>query len=314
MIMYTEINRQLEEAQQGVYRLRKIDSILEDLKSEQLSLERNIYELKGILDKEGIDVEKLEGNSLARVFYSILGRLEEHVEKERKEALAAKLKYDQAVHDLQDVKHEISKLCSERMNYMDCERKYDSLYAKKKELLMRSDPGKAQSLLNLAEQLNTLKSALKEIREAISAGRNVMSSLENAMSSLDSAENWGIWDMLGGGLISDLAKHSHIDDAKYEAEQSQVLLRRFRTELADIKISEDIRIETGGFAKFADFFFDGLIADWFMQSKIQNSHESVSQVRSQVQSVLSKLGSLENQELSRIKSIETEINDLITKA
>ncbi len=312
--MYTEINRQLEEAQQGVYRLRKIDSILEDLKSEQLSLERNIYELKGILDKEGIDVEKLEGNSLARVFYSILGRLEEHVEKERKEALAAKLKYDQAVHDLQDVKHEISKLCSERMNYMDCERKYDSLYAKKKELLMRSDPGKAQSLLNLAEQLNTLKSALKEIREAISAGRNVMSSLENAMSSLDSAENWGIWDMLGGGLISDLAKHSHIDDAKYEAEQSQVLLRRFRTELADIKISEDIRIETGGFAKFADFFFDGLIADWFMQSKIQNSHESVSQVRSQVQSVLSKLGSLENQELSRIKSIETEINDLITKA
>jgi hypothetical protein len=314
MIMYTEINRQLEEAQQGVYRLRKIDSILEDLKSEQLSLERNIYELKGILDKEGIDVEKLEGNSLARVFYSILGRLEEHVEKERKEALAAKLKYDQAVHDLQDVKHEISKLCSERMNYMDCERKYDSLYAKKKELLMRSDPGKAQSLLNLAEQLNTSKSALKEIREAISAGRNVMSSLENAMSSLDSAENWGIWDMLGGGLISDLAKHSHIDDAKYEAEQSQVLLRRFRTELADIKISEDIRIETGGFAKFADFFFDGLIADWFMQSKIQNSHESVSQVRSQVQSVLSKLGSLENQELSRIKSIETEINDLITKA
>ncbi|MEA4849706.1 MAG: hypothetical protein VB106_20950 [Clostridiaceae bacterium] len=312
--MYTEINRQLEEAQQGVYRLRKIDSILEDLKSEQLSLERNIYELKGILDKEGIDVEKLEGNSLARVFYSILGRLEEHVEKERKEALAAKLKYDQAVHDLQDVKHEISKLCSERMNYMDCERKYDSLYAKKKELLMRSDPGKAQSLLNLAEQLNTSKSALKEIREAISAGRNVMSSLENAMSSLDSAENWGIWDMLGGGLISDLAKHSHIDDAKYEAEQSQVLLRRFRTELADIKISEDIRIETGGFAKFADFFFDGLIADWFMQSKIQNSHESVSQVRSQVQSVLSKLGSLENQELSRIKSIETEINDLITKA
>jgi hypothetical protein len=123
-----------------------------------------------------------------------------------------------------------------------------------------------------------------------------------------------MWDMLGGGLISDLAKHSHIDNAKYEAEQAQKLLRRFRSELADIRISDDIHIETGGFAKFADFFFDGLIADWFMQSKIQNSHESVSQVRSQVRSVLNKLSSLESQESSRIRKAETEIKELITKA
>jgi hypothetical protein len=266
------------------------------------------------LEKEDFDVKKLEGNSLAGIFYSILGRLEEHVEKEQREALAAKLKYDQAVRDLEDVKHEISKLCSERTKYVDCERKYDSLYAQKKGLLMKSDPEKAQCLLDLAEHLSASKNALKEIKEAISAGRSVISTLENAMSSLDSAGGWGVWDMLGGGLISDLAKHSHIDNAKYEAERAQTLLRRFRTELADVKISDDICFETGGFAKFADFFFDGLIADWFMQSKIQNSHESVSRVRSQVQSVLNKLNSLESQESSRIRKAETEIKELITKA
>jgi hypothetical protein len=57
-----------------------------------------------------------------------------------------------------------------------------------------------------------------------------------------------------------------------------------------------------------------LIADWFMQSKIQNSHESVSRVRSQVQSVLNKLNSLESQESSKIRKAETEIKELITKA
>lgn len=312
--MYTEINQQLAEAQQGIYRLRKIDSMLKDLRNGELSLECKLSELKDVLDKENLDVRKLEKKSLANIFYSVLGSLEENVEKEQREALAAKLKYDQATRDLEDVKHESSKLRSERVKYIDCERKYDSLYALKKDMLMKSDPETAQCLLHFTEQLNTSKSTLKEIKEAISAGRNVISSLDNALSSLDSAENWGVWDMLGGGLISDIAKHSHIDDAKYEAERTQTLLRHFKTELTDIRISDDIRIETDGFAKFADFFFDGLISDWFMQSKIQNSYESVSQVKSKVQSVMSKLSRLENQESSNIEKTEIEIGNLITKA
>ncbi|MDD3705188.1 MAG: hypothetical protein PHC45_03865, partial [Clostridiaceae bacterium] len=199
-------------------------------------------------------------------------------------------------------------------SYVDSERKYNSLYAMKRDMLIKSDPEKAQNLLNLTEQLSASKNALKEVKEAISAGRSVINSLENAMGSLDSAGGWGVWDMLGGGLISDLAKHSHIDNAKYEAEQAQILLRRFRAELADIKIRDDISFETDGFAKFADFFFDGLIADWFMQSKIHNSYESVSRVRSQVQNVLNKLSSLESRESSIISKTEKEIKELITKA
>lgn len=312
--MYTEINRRLEEAQQGIRRLRKIDSMLKDLRSEQLSLECKLSELKDALDKEDLDVKKFEKSSLAGIFYSVFGNLEERVKKEKGEALAAKLKYDQAASDLEDVKNEISKLCSERAEYIDCGREYESLRAQKKDLLMQSDPKTAQRLLDLTEQLNTSKSDLKEIREAVSAGRNVLISLDNALSSLDSAEGWGVWDMLGGGLISNLAKHSHIDDAKYETERTQTLLRRFKTELADVRIDSDIYIETGGFAKFADFFFDGLIADWFMQSRIQNSRESVSQVRSQVQSVMSKLSRLEVQKSSSIGKLEMEINELIAKA
>jgi len=312
--MYTEINRQLEEARQGIHRLRKIDSMLKDLRNEERSLELKLSELKAAWDKEDIDVQKLEKMSLASIFLSVLGNLQEHMEKEKSEALSAKLKYEQATRDLEDVKHEISRLCSEQAEYADYERKYDSLYAMKKDMLMKSDPARAQHILDLKEQLSVSKSVLKEIREAVSAGRNVMSSLDKAMGSLDSAEGWGVWDMLGGGLISDLAKHSHIDNAKYEAERSQTLLRRFRTELADIKIQENIHFETDGFAKFADFFFDGLIADWCMQSRIQNSHESISGVRSQVQGVLDRLGSMERQEASKLEKLEKSIDGFITGA
>jgi hypothetical protein len=178
---------------------------------------------------------------------------------------------------------------------------------------MQSNEQTAQLLMDLNKQLLSCKNNLKEIDEAVAVGKSVMISLDKALDSLNSAEGWGTWDMLGGGLITDLAKHSHIDDAKSEVSNAQNLLRRFKSELADVKISEEITIETDGFAKFADFFFDGLIADWVMQSKIQNSYESVKQVKTKVNSVLSKLSSLQNQEKSNIIKIENKVNDTIIK-
>jgi len=311
-IMYNEINQQMEEAQQGIFRLKKIVSMLEELHKEQGLLEKKVTELKDILDKEDIDVEKLENKSLAHVFYSILGSMDDHVEKERREALSARLKYDQALRDLENVQYEITKLDLECADYNTCEYDYNRLYAEKKETLMKEGET-ARKLMDFKEQLNRSNNNRKEISEALAAGRNVIDSLENAQNSLNSAEGWGVWDMLGGGLISDLAKHSHIDDAKSEAEHSQTLLRRFKTELADVKINTEIQIETDGFAKFADFFFDGLIADWFMQSKIHNSQESVSQVKNQVFGVIHKLNQLENTEILNIETIEIEMNEMIIK-
>ncbi len=312
--MYSEMNQQMEEAQQGMFRLNKLNAMLEELKRQQKSLETKVMEQKEILDKENIDVEKLENKSLAHLFHSILGNLEERVQKEQQEALAAKLKYDQAVSELERVNYQISQLGSERVHYSGCENAYNILYAKKKELLLTSNSETANRLLELTEQLNVSNNNRKEIEEAIEAGQQVISHVDNAIDSLDSAEGWGTWDMLGGGLLTDLAKHSHIDDAKSEADETQMSLMQFSTELADIKINNQIHFETDGFGKFSDFFFDGLIADWCMQSRIQESLESVEDVKTQVEEVLSKLNSMERMEATHMEQIELEIKELIAKA
>jgi hypothetical protein len=312
--MYTEINQEMEKAQQGMFRMNKINAILEELNKQQKSLEKKVAELKEILDKENIDVEKLENKSLAHLFYSVLGNLEERVEKEQQEVIAAKLKYDQAVADLEQVNDQITQLYTEQAQYRDCQYTYSNLYAKKKELLMASNSETANRLLDLSEQLNISKNNRREIDEAIHAGKRVENHLENAEKSLDSAEGWGTWDILGGGLLADMAKHSHIDDAKSEAERVQMSLMQFRTELADIKINNDIHFETDGFGKFADFFFDGLIADWCMQSRIEESLQSVSHVKNQVQQVLIRLNSMESTENARMEQIEKDMNELIARA
>jgi len=101
--MNTDINERLHQAQWGIMRLHKIDSILKQLKSEQMKLARQEHELKAVLSKEYDDIQKLENTSLISIFYSILGSLDEHVEKERKDILAAKLKLDQNAKDLHDI-------------------------------------------------------------------------------------------------------------------------------------------------------------------------------------------------------------------
>ncbi|MBQ7612356.1 MAG: hypothetical protein IJU92_04710 [Spirochaetaceae bacterium] len=129
----------------------------------------------------------------------------------------------------------------------------------------------------------------KEIREAINAGKRAKASLNEARNKLNSAKNWGILDILGGGLISGLLKHSRIKDASKCIENAKHDMRDFEQELGDIRDIESLRIEIGDFLTFADFFFDGLIADIFVQSKIKDAKNQIDTAISHVDRILARL-------------------------
>ena len=82
-----------------------------------------------------------------------------------------------------------------------------------------------------------------EISEPISAGDAALSSLQNAREKLDSAKNWGIWDMVGGGFVSSLIKHSRMDDAQEYMEEARQNLRRFEKELQDVHVPADFSMD-----------------------------------------------------------------------
>lgn len=309
--MYTELNEKLEKALKGIYRMQKIDTMLNELNKQLVDLKDKASQLKKVLEKENVDVDKLNKKSIASIFYSAIGKLEERLEKEQQEALAAKLKYNQAVNDLENVEYEITKLTKEREEYKNCKKEYELLYVQKKDLIINSNASMSNKIIEITDKLNDSKNKLNELREAIDAGNDALNSVKNALHNLDNAEGWGTWDLLGGGLLADIAKHSELDNSKHEIEDAQNKLRRFKAELADVNINSDIYIETEGFAKFADFFFDGLIADWFMQSKIEDSKKSVLYVKNQVIDAISRLTQLESQETDLVAELQKELNNLI---
>lgn len=129
----------------------------------------------------------------------------------------------------------------------------------------------------------------KEIREAVAAGENALASLREAQNSLNSARSWGIFDLLGGGFIADMAKHTKIRDASFYMEQAQSDLQAFQRELKDVQVPTELRIEIGGFLSFADFFLDGFVTDYMVQTKIADARTQVADAILRVENILAEL-------------------------
>ncbi len=130
---------------------------------------------------------------------------------------------------------------------------------------------------------------VKEKREAIEAGERALRSLRQAKSDLNSARGWGIYDLLGGGMISTLIKHSRMNNAEKSISDAKWELQRFARELDDVEDVTGVDFGIGDLATFADFFFDGMLADFYVQTKINNARAQVDEAIRRVEYVILKL-------------------------
>lgn len=132
----------------------------------------------------------------------------------------------------------------------------------------------------------------KEIKEAIYAVDTTLSYLNEAKGYLSSASNWGIFDMLGGGFFSTMIKRGKMNDANRCLEKAKRSVINTKKELNDINQTIDVDLEIDGFLSFADYFFDGLVADWMVQSKINSAQKQVDQAIDMLMEIRSTLSSI----------------------
>ena len=309
----TYYDEKLQQLQEQMARSKQLEAMIKELRNQRDSLTAQVRELESIKLEEQADVDRLEGRSLAAFFYNVIGKMDEQLDKERQEAYAARVKYDAAARELEGVEADLRRYESELSALRGCERRYDAVLKEKADAIKAAGGSNGEEILKLEERSAFLESQKKELQEAISAGNAALSTTQQVLSSLDSAEGWGTWDLFGGGLVADLAKHSHLDEAQGAIEQLQSQLRRFKTELADVTIQTDMQVNVDGFLRFADYFFDGLFADWAVLDKINQSQSQVQNTKSQIASVLSRLDSMMRtleQEQVQIKSkLDTLVRD-----
>ena len=80
-----------------------------------------------------------------------------------------------------------------------------------------------------------------------------------------------------------------------------------------VEIISVMKISIDGFLCFADYFFDGLFADWAVLDKINQSQTQVQNTKNQIEVVISRLTAMLS---ATDKSLENEkaiLNDLVVK-
>lgn len=301
--------------QQKVAQKPLLESKLYELHTQRRQYDNQVISLRVASRKEQEDVEKLEGRSLANYFYKVIGKLDDKLDQERKEAYAAKVKLDAAERELAGIESDIKEMQEQITDVLVAETRYKDALELKRRQLKDSGTQVADQILSMEERIAALQAQKQEIKEAISAGYSARSTADRILSELEDADGWNTWDMFGGGgIITHMAKHSHLDEAQDLVSDLQSKLRRFKTELADIQITANMQVNVDGFLRFADYFFDGLFADWAVGDKINQSMNSVSSTKSQISRTLDKLNSMEQAADRGIASLKQQLDELIVKA
>ncbi len=300
-----KLREQISRSEQLKKRLQSLYPLREQLTARE-------QELREIRVEEQDDVDRLEGRSLARYFYSLTGGLEERLDRERMEARAAAVKHDAVLNELRDLEEDISDTESELSSLRGCEERYDAVLERKAEALKQSGSPVAEKLRALERRAAFLERQLRETDEAISAGRHALSIADNVIDSLSSASTWSMVDVFSDSILADAIKYGSIDDAQRSMEELNVALRRFGTELGDVGGRIDVGMDS--FLGFADVFFDNIFTDLAVRSHISASLDSAELTHRRIETALSRLYDLRTQCANESERLENEYDNTVTGA
>lgn len=129
------------------------------------------------------------------------------------------------------------------------------------------------------------------LKRARAAGTRALQSLDEAADQLDSARNWGLLDILGGGILTSLVKRSRLDGASEAVGRAQCDLEAFARELRDCSGVTGVDLRRSDMLELFDIVFDNSITDLFVQSRIEDARADVRRARARVAATLAELGS-----------------------
>lgn len=274
------MSKELEALQQKMEHLSDLQQQLQTVNQRIGTMESMLPQLERSVQDEQADVDRMESGGITSFVYGILGRQEEKLEKERREAKLAQDQYQGALRTLQELHRQKETLSDSIAQLGNVQLEYQRRYDLEREKILNGTGASGARLRQLEEdgrQLRRLEQALIEARDA---GDAVMEQINRIRKSLDSASTWGTVDLF---FFADMAKYSHMDDAQAEMQELNRLLRRFSKELKDVDTQVNLSADIGSGMRFADFFFDGFFTDAMALNRIDRVKSQVDEIASQVQ-------------------------------
>jgi len=265
-------------------------------------------------EKETLDVEKMNQNTLSAMLFKFIGKYEAKLTKEEKEELEAKLKYDQAVErvkileqDYKELEGRIGELKKEQEIYQD------ALDERERELKNHLDTEAGNRYIEQEKEQKELRLQFAEITEARAMGHKVIETISAIMSYLDKAEDWATYDVFSrGGILTHMMKYEHLDDADREFYRLASQLKDFKKEVEDVgdfDVPMGVGIDSG--TRTFDFWFDNVFTDLNVRDKIESDKEQVKRLQRHVEGVMGDLKNTYREIELKLEDAEVKKEDLI---
>jgi hypothetical protein len=254
------------------------------------ALEARVRDEETSARREGRDVERLAGKGPLALFYTVLGSLEHRRDKERQELVAAELRLDEARAEHELVSGDIAALTDRVAALAGAPARLEEARGARLAWLPAPDEHWASAIAAVDEGEAALAVEEQQLAEALAVAKQAERAIADILADLGRAGGWGALDLLGGGMISSMVKHNHLDAARQRLPELQNLLHRLRQECADVGLAFAAHageIHQGG--RFIDTFFDNLISDWTSQSEIGSAQNGVDECRRRVAGVMGVL-------------------------
>lgn len=298
---------------QIVYK-KRLEAVMRELTAQETALQEKVRLLKQQLLMEEKDVEKLEGHSLAAFFYHVTGQMDAILDRERREAWAARIKYDTALRELDAIQEDIRETEEDLRDLQDCEERYTRQLTQLRES-MESEQSREGALLLEKEQLvSHLSQQELELEEAIIAGTSALRTMASVQQDLNRAKDWSVFEARGAAFWADHARQERLEVARENVGLLQVQLQKFNRELSDVDIRGNLQVSIDRMLQFADAFFDELLTDAALSEKIRRSCTLADQTREHILGVLRQLQNSLEEVRHRHKRIRQEMDSIVLQA
>lgn len=288
-------------------RLKKLDVQISEA-DQEVNLLLQKYE------RESLDVEQIQKNSLSATILKLVGKYEDRVDKESQEMFHAKTEYDAAVNRLKELKHERDEMRLRLSDLSGDMRTYEA-ELKKREDQIKSGFTDAVSVKysKLEEELNGMHRQLAETEEARRAARRTLSTAKSAMEQLDDAESWATYDIwFSKGIFSHMAKYDRIDSAEEQFDRLASQITDLKKELKDINLTADFSLSSiDSTTRAIDFWFDNIFTDMAVRDQIRGNQDQIRGIYGKIDRVIDKLESIKSDIERQIRETEKKKSDLI---
>lgn len=304
-------DERLKELYEKKLQKKRLEAMKEELQKQEDEVAKKAAELEVIRKKEQLDVDKLEGKTIKALFFTLAGTKEEKLSQERQEAYIAAMKHDAAVRDLAGIMTDLSACKDELEALSDIEVVFDHLLEQKKNSIKQEASRRANEVIRLEKQMETISHEIIELEEALEAGYKAFDIVDKIVKELQEAHDLADWDTFMDNMFIDMQKQEHIHNAQDLIQDLRHELRRFKTEMADVNIDEEIHIEMDDFSEFADWFFDNIFTDWDIKEKIENSQAQAEHTRKQTTDMINMLKDMRDERMKRRIELEEDLEEVV---